>query len=828
MKKIFKMMMAVVAGVAALTACTNEPEEGVTPDNTQEYCIVKVGMSDATKGSLTDAEGIKWEVGDQIKYAGGVELTSEALTAEDIEDDGYTANFKFAASLNEVNRTGWFVSTKCHPGNYNEVEFTLGTEGCNVYSQAVAGEMNSRYLFLHSGTGLINITKDEAPEIKMDIAGAIFRIMPYTETYNDEKIQYVELTGKNTNGIVGTVAYDRGAGTYKGSNDIDWRNYNFVRINLDEPFALTNANSRENSKGIYMAIARTTETHPIEGYTITVKTDVATYTFSSDNNLVVGENEFKNVYLKLENGVRVDDTVQKGDLRYVGDLNTASSIIPYTGCTDKDGGYWFAETKDSGSDSWVKKVDSANVDYYSSVEFECIDNATGEEADWLTVVYGGTEGCHWMIAAEAQEEGAAERSATVTATFPEFVNGYYTIDECKTKTVTVTQMEYSATKILTRTGGNLGNQTIPAEGGDKIATGSYAFFSVNGEKAIDWENDSHNEQFIYGNMTFVAYVEGTGVGAGATVADWITIGYGRDENNKINSEYIFINAEPNTANVARNVNVLCTYAAPDGYLFETGTRTHQFLITQEAYSAEIVANLNDVYAGTVSYEGNEITVGNLALTADDEAVADANEFCNVAINGGASVVLAANGTITATIPANASIEAKEYTVTIKDKSDNNLVEDVTINQEANPEGGEVVEPNDVYTYNVEPVQAWGSGWGFPANTVHGGNYAFIRNAAKNGETLYFDGVNVVENPGEVAAELVAMAFVSSAPTDEEKAAFGMQGKTASATAITARARWYGGVQIDVAFTTTDANSITKVTGYAGDGTELGYWIIWTD
>lgn len=38
----------------------------------------------------------------------------------------------------------------------------------------------------------------------------------------------------------------------------------------------------------------------------------------------------------------------------------------------------------------------------------------------------------------------------------------------------------------------------------------------------------------------------------------------------------------------------------------------------------------------------------------------------------------------------------------------------------------------------------------------------------------------------------------------------------------------GGVQIDIAFTTTDANSITKVTGYAADGTELGYWIIWTD
>ena len=144
MKKIFKMMMAVVAGFAALTACTNEPEEGVTPTPENEYVIVKVGISQATKGSLTDTEGIKWAVGDQIKYAGGVQLTSEARTAEDIEDDGYTANFKFPAALNEVNRTGWFSSTKNHPGNHNEVEFTLGNGIGYMYSQAKAGEMNNR------------------------------------------------------------------------------------------------------------------------------------------------------------------------------------------------------------------------------------------------------------------------------------------------------------------------------------------------------------------------------------------------------------------------------------------------------------------------------------------------------------------------------------------------------------------------------------------------------------------------------------------------------------------------------------------------------------
>lgn len=754
MKKIFKMMMAVVAGFAALTACTNEPEEGVTPDNTQEYCIVKVGMSKATKGSLTDAEGIKWEVGDQIKYAGGVELTSEALTAEDIEDDGYTANFKFAASLNEVDRTGWFVSTKCHPSNYNEVEFTLGTEGCNVYSQAVAGEMNSRYLFLHSGTGLVNITQGEVPVVNMDIAGAIFRIMPYTETYSNEVVKSVELTSNNGKHIVGTVAYDRGGGTYTSANEVagsGWRAYPFVRIRLDEPFALTNANSRENSKGIYMAIARTTETHPIEGYTITVKTDKATYTFSSDDNLVVGENELRNVYLKLENGSRVDNSAPKGTLKYNSGIN-ASQTVPDTGCAAQSAGYSYASVLDKGLEdvdaNWVTKEGANNVQYYNSVVFECIDNATGSEAEWLKVYYKKDgSSTHWHIDADAQEAGAPARSATVTATYPDVVDGYYLLDGYKTKTITVTQLEYSGKTLFAIDGGRPGNQTIPAEGGERIETGAYAVVLVDGgTRAVDFANDSHNEQIVYGSSTFVAYVEGTGVGAGATVADWITIGYGRDADNKINSEYLFINAQPNTSASERRVNVLCTYIAPEGYMFADGssTQTHQFLITQEAYKASIAATLNDVYAGTVSYEGEEITVGNLAMTADGEAVADANEFCNVAINGGASVALAADGTITATIPANGTTEAKTYTITVKDTKGNTLAT-AEFTQEAGDGSGEVVEGPLVTDWTLR--------------IIHGAKYVGFGSQVLNAGDGY--GISSVTIDGKVYNSAALLAELTS-------------------------------------------------------------------
>ncbi len=828
MKKIFKMMFAVVAGVAALTACTNEPEEGVTPDNTQEYCIVKVGMSDATKGSLTDAEGIKWEVGDQIKYAGGVELVSEALTAEDIEDDGYTANFKFAASLNEVDRTGWFVSTKCHPSNYNEVEFTLGADYGNVYSQAVAGEMNSRYLFLHSGTGLINITKNETPEVEMSIAGAIFRFMPYTETYSNEVVKSVELKSNNGKHIVGTVAYDRGGGTYTSANEVagsGWKAYPFVRISLDEPFALTNAKSRENSKGIYMAIARTTETHPIEGYTITVKTDVATYTFSSDENLVVGDNELRNVYLKLENGSRVDDTIQKGILAWEETL-PENVTLGASAVTDQNIGYIYVKTQelaDLGSDKWQKRdKNDANSVYYEGITFETSEN-------WLTVGYAGNDNI--LVDAEANPN-AEERTATLTVTFAD-ANGYLVDDANNSFTVTFTQAAAGSAKAITVVARHTPNMEAENTAYENHRIGGYWVPAVDGVKKEDVNSESafwndEEVQKIYGSFSFVCH---DGLGAANPVADWIKVYYPRNSQGLINSSNFVVTMDANTSAVQRQSLVTIHITTPDGYVYNGESVTNLFLaqfeITQKAYSAEIVATLNDVYDGTVGYEGDEITVGTLALTADGKAVANANEFCNVAINdSGASVVLAANGTITATIPANASNSAKEYTVTIKDKSGNNLVKDVTINQEPNPKGGEVVEPEHTFSYTIFNNMADGSNnTGLGAGAVSVQYYRF-ENITIDGTKLNpgTDMTNLV-NDTELVNALIDHAFDFGTVTQEDifdNANVPLD--TDPTTFVTLRAWTDGGaaIYVNVELTTNDsgARRTFKIITKDGDGNQV--------
>ncbi len=336
MKFKINKLIAVLAVASLGVACNKEQLQDEIPSSGNGTVQVVVSIDNGTR-SFSDAEGVKWEVGDQIKYAGGVELTSKPLTDEQITDNGYKASFTFDKSLIAADRTGWFCSTKCHPDNYTEVEFTLGKDNGNLFTQAEAGQMNSRYLFLHSGTGVVNITKDVVPEVKMEIAGSIFRVIPYTTKYNDEKILSVKLSS-NTE-LVGTVSYDRGAGTYKGVNDINWRSYNFVKANLGTPFSLEGITSAETSKGIYFAVAATPAGKPLNGYKYEVKTDKAKYVFDAmSTKLAVGNNVVKNVYLNLDKATsRVEGAGSNKPLTFSGGIG--DTTIEAVGVENKSLGY---------------------------------------------------------------------------------------------------------------------------------------------------------------------------------------------------------------------------------------------------------------------------------------------------------------------------------------------------------------------------------------------------------------------------------------------------------------------------------------------------------
>lgn len=596
MKKSFKYMLAAVAALGALVACNNnEPEEIITPEPEVPQngsIVVNVKMSDTTR-ALTDAEGIKWAEGDLLT-AWYLDLSGET--------PAYSYQLKESATISEA---GYETSVTLNP-TFNKGKLWL-TYGSNIdydqlsarkiefnynaaQTQNEAGVANTSYLRLvGKGVEVAEGTTEYTTE--MEIVGTAVRFILYSAegTYAAEQVKNVQLISVDNVLAGGSAAIARNYADYHdtalgykwwGMGDaitdhsvIYWDGTSkSITTTLATPFALTDVKDAASSKGIYLFVPPVS----VGGYKYVVETDVARYTFDASTSPVTfKDNTILNVKLNLE---KADDRIElssiKGDLQYLGDLNAASNIISYEGVTEKDGGYWYAQTRDTGAD-WVTKEGIENVQFYTGVTFDIIDNATGEEATWLNVYYKDDGSTHWFLDVEPQAEGGAERSATVTAHFPD-VDGYYVIEACKTKTVTVTQQAYTTDKILGFYGG-IGDQVIDGDVVNKLSMG-YCVITVNGVYAEDWDGNSHNEQALYGNVV----IECRDGGAAAPIVDWLTVEYGKNDQGKFNSTHLLATATANNTGAERKALVCCYYNAPEGYKFENGSTTffRQFMVTQ--------------------------------------------------------------------------------------------------------------------------------------------------------------------------------------------------------------------------------------------------------
>lgn len=806
MKFKINKLIAVLAVASLGVACNKEQLQDEIPSSGNGTVQVVVSIDNGTR-SFSDAEGVKWEVGDQIKYAGGVELTSKPLTAEQITDNGYKASFTFDASLIATNRTGWFCSTKCHPTNYTEVEFTLGTDNGNLFTQAEAGQMNSRYLFLHSGTGMVNITEGVVPEVKMEIAGSIFRVIPYTTKYNDEKILSVKLSSKTN--LVGTVSYDRGGKTYTGVTELNggngWKSYNFVKANLGTHFSLEGITSAETSKGIYFAVAATPAGKPLNGYKYEVETDKATYVFNAmDKSLAVGNNVVKNVFLNLNNAVRVTES---GLLKYDGVLNLSS--IPAAGFKDQDAGYWQALTSTDEGQKWTKRINSENSAFYSNVQFSYKDATTDEPVDWISVVYGGNDLCHWMVT--AKENTGKERSVKITATFSD-VKGYVIQEDSKIKELTVTQAAAGTKKVVEYASVSLpASKEFEGAAQNEINVG-YCLLKIDGAEKRDWADANS----VYARSHF-AYISEENFAAKkyTTDVDWLSCHYANN-GTAITDCVWFVSATENTTGAPRTAYVVCVFPEDDGYQFP---EPRALKITQKA-NTTVVAEFSGFPTKAVAAAGATVT-GKLSLTINgvnqtDVAAAISTYGLNLSADKGASASVDASGNVTVVIPKNQYKNGGvTYTVSLK-KNDGTVAASAQISQE---EGNEEGEPTCPYTYDLEIVNR--NGFGMGANrTGDTGNWAFIRNVKK-------DGVSVVLTQ-EIAEEVLSFAYRGTEPSEAEISKHNQTSKVASASAVVPKVRWFGGVQIDVTLNTGASNQITKIVGYNSDGTEFGSFIVWID
>ena len=799
MKKNNMFLFAALSIVLCAASCQKENE--LAPSQKNEKISVIVSLGDQTKG-FSDTKGVTWEVGDQIKYAGGIELTSEPLTEAQITNNGHTAAFTFDAKLIAADRTGWFCSTKCHPGNDTEVEFTLGKDNGNLFTQDVAGEMNKRYLFLHSGTGLVSITKDVVPTIKMDVAGTILRVLPYTSTYNDEKVLSVKFESNDK--VVGTVGYDRGAGTYKSVTEVNapngWKAYQFVQANLGTAFSLAGVTSAETSNGIYMAIPATKADAPLNGYKYTVETDKATYTFDAmAKTMAVGNNVVKNVYLNLDKGVRV--AAPTGYLKYDGALTL--SIIPAAGCTDQDAGYWKAMVSTNGTD-YQDRLNAENSAFYSDVQFTYTDATTGTPVDWISVKYGGGDYCHWLVT--AQENTGEERSVKITATYSD-VKGYVIQEAYKTKELTITQSSADAKKVVEYASVSLpAAREFESAAQDKVDVG-YCLLKIDGAAMRDWADA--NSVYARSHFAFVSEANYAAKKYTSDV-DWLSCEYANN-GTKITDCVWLVSAKENTG-AERVAYVVCVFPEDEGYSFP---EPRALKITQKAGFA-VVANLTNVYAETVPAAGANITAATLALTVNGEPQADVAAALStygitVTADKGATANVAANGTVTLTVPENKYKNGGiTYTLSVKSSS-GTLLASATFNQ---AEGaGEPAGNKYEYTIVKNNGNASGAAWGMPNTQKNGADFA-IKDIKLNGEAVTLDAA--------MAEEVLNQAIKVKA----EKRDTDTTHEVMTANQFYMFVLNYNGNSLEAGLATKDAaNYACKVVWYNSDGTEAGYWFI---
>ena len=814
MKKFNSILVAAMGMAALAVSCKQEGLEPVAPEEGQTI-KVEVSLGETLKGTFTDREGLRWEVGDQLKYAGGANLTSSPLAAEDITDEGSVASFTFPAELTSVDRNGWFVSTNNHPDNNNEVEYTLGVDGGNVYTQDNAGEMNHRRLFLHSGLKTMNIAKgQEKITVKMDICGTILRAMPYTTKYNDETVQSVSLESDSY--IVGTVGYYRDAGSYKpiGGNGytgacVDWMKYKNVIVNLGNAFSLSGVVDKEKSKGIYIPIAASYKDFPYKGYKYVVTTDKAQYVFDAmDKTLDAGENVVKNVYLNLDKATT--RTAEEGFIKYVGALS--NQTIGKDEAKNKDLGYWKALVSSDGKDPWKDRLNAENAAFYKPV-FTCIDKATSKPATWISVRYfEGGDYCHWY--ADVEKNVGEQRTAEITATFSD-VGNYKVMDEFKTKTITVTQ-ESAATKDKVTVGScDVGSDySYDGEGFTKKDIG-YSRLDLNGISQTQYGAGT-----VYAKTHFVVVDETAHKvkDYSKTNVDWASCEWQNDGKVMTDCRW-WLSLNANMTGKTRVAYVALVFANDGEYDYPAEPKVVK--ITQTSSFLNATASFVNASSEKVSKDGGVVKT-TLSLTIDGTAQADVDQAIKdygLTLETSSAVesrTIAANGEVTLNVKANATSAERKITLTLK--HNNTVLATTEFTQEAG-EGGAAC----AYTYNLDFTNAADANhyryFGMSPNFSDNGHYLFIRNVKLNGESVTLS--------QEIAEEILAYAIRSEEPTAEELAK-AAAGRTPSATAVTAHVAGFSTSDIYVTIKTHDGMSVTRVAGYNNDGSFYGAFVIWTN
>jgi len=270
------------------------------------------------------------------------------------------------------------------------------------------------------------------------------------------------------------------------------------------------------------------------------------------------------------------ETTSKGELQFLGNITDGMSFdYPADANASIDLGYWYAQIKPEGGE-WqtMEANDPANSAYYKDIVFESSE-------PWCKVGYGAADGVinstHWMLALE-ENTGDANRSATVTATFPDAVGDYVLLDGLKTRTITINQAKKaSADEIV----GEMTFKNVTSRGSEyKFATEGatarglfYDAVQTRLTGSETWRTVEPREDAAFYQWDIAVVDNATN--APATWCQAVL---------RNNDTWVDATVEANTG-AARSATVTITFPTKaSGYqLLEGEAPTYSFVISQEAY-----------------------------------------------------------------------------------------------------------------------------------------------------------------------------------------------------------------------------------------------------
>ena len=392
MKK-YLSLFAALAAVVSFNSCDKEQWVLVPKENTDGYQYTFNIVE--TKATISET-GTAWEAGDRVGmflegYTGYAEVNKKTtptsvvlFSPNEIAANTYAyAYFPYDSENSNKTENHIFLAN-----------IQLGGSSSSMPLAGIPFKVESDYAAQAKPNG----------QIKFLNLGSVIDFKVFSSSFNSETVQYITFSAsskKDLNGNVTDLAvtgdgYLDLTGVSESSESSlaltfgKGTDYDYAKVN---GLSVAVADSKENATSVYMVVAPGIYTG-----TITIGTDVATYTFNYSNK-TLGRNEIKHYNMDLDNAERVVGVVETVEsLPYsepfttgIGEFETDGEQVASTDIWQFASGYgmkataYISSTK-YNSESWLTSpwIDLTSVSA-AYATFDHVHRYAGTVADQLTL-----------------------------------------------------------------------------------------------------------------------------------------------------------------------------------------------------------------------------------------------------------------------------------------------------------------------------------------------------------------------------------------------------------------------------------------------------------